>query len=133
MRLISKDYISWDKLYLGQLLENYGSPEMSWISININIRNKISFKRCIGIWKSSWSRDQILYRPKKVILDFITYQLHVYIQTQLTENTGKCLWFPKGWDMSQIGIHMYMTFCQRKRGGWQIIRKLLVYNNYIMI
>ena len=53
-------YFLSTRRYLGQLFKSYGNPVISLISMNINIRNKISFFEEHWDMNCSWSRDQIL-------------------------------------------------------------------------
>ena len=57
MRRIPKDYIR----YLGQLFSSYGNPVISKISINVNIRNQISFFELQWDMNMQLVRDQIYY------------------------------------------------------------------------
>ena len=57
----------WTSPYLGQLVKIYGNPVISYLSINISVRNKISFFELHLDINIQLVRDQIYYNAIRAL------------------------------------------------------------------
>ena len=86
--------------YLGQLFESYGNPVISKISMNVNIRNKISFFFLVAFWyeHAVGTRSNLFWRYifVRALKDLITWPTSCSYPngTQKMISIYHCSYFP---------------------------------------